>query len=69
VLEGELEFWIDGHGPRVLRRGDMAVVPSWVAHRALAGASGCQQLDVFQPPRSQVVEALRAAAAARDESP
>jgi unsaturated pyranuronate lyase len=68
VLEGELEFWIDGLEPRVLRRGDVAVVPSWVAHRAHAGADGCQQLDVFQPPRSQVLEALRAAAEAPGES-
>jgi quercetin dioxygenase-like cupin family protein len=68
VLEGELEFWIDGQAPRVLRRGDVAVVPAWVGHRAVAGAGGCQQLDVFQPPRSQVLEALRAAAEARDGS-
>lgn len=67
VLEGELEFWIDGHEPRVLRRGDVAVVPPWVGHRAVAGAGGCQQIDVFQPPRSQVLEALRAAAEARGE--
>lgn len=69
VIEGELEFWIEGHEPRVLRRGDVAVVPSWVAHRAVAGPDGCMQLDVFQPPRSQVLEALRAAAEARGELP
>jgi quercetin dioxygenase-like cupin family protein len=68
VIEGELDFWIEGHEPRVLRRGDVAVVPSWVAHRAVAGPDGCMQLDVFQPPRSPVLDALRAAAEKDDES-
>jgi quercetin dioxygenase-like cupin family protein len=60
VLEGELQFWIAGLEPRTMRPGDMAVVPSWVEHRARSGPNGCRQLDVFQPPRMQLLAALNA---------
>jgi quercetin dioxygenase-like cupin family protein len=61
VLEGELEFWIGDDQRRTMRRGDVAVVPGWVSHRALAGADGCLEIDVFQPPRRQLLDALRPA--------
>ena len=60
VLEGELRFWIAGLEPRTMRPGDMAVIPSWVEHGAVSGPEGCRQLDVFQPPRMQLLAALKA---------
>jgi quercetin dioxygenase-like cupin family protein len=60
VLEGELRFSIAGLEPRTMRPGDMAVIPSWVEHGAVSGPEGCRQLDVFQPPRMQLLAALNA---------
>jgi quercetin dioxygenase-like cupin family protein len=69
VLEGELRFWIAGLEPRTMRPGDMAVIPSWVEHRALSGPNGCRQLDVFQPPRMQLLAALKAEPGERGAPP
>ena len=58
VLDGEFEFWI-GDDARILRRGDVAVVPPWVPHGARTHDSTCLELDVFCPPRSQLLKALQ----------
>lgn len=58
VLEGEFEFWI-GDDIRVMRRGDVAVVPPWVPHGARTGDTTCLELDIFSPPRRQLLAALR----------
>lgn len=50
VLEGEFEFDLDGD-VRVMKPGDVAVVPSWVPHGAKTGESSCYEVDVFNPPR------------------
>jgi quercetin dioxygenase-like cupin family protein len=50
VLEGEFEFTLDGD-VRIMREGDVAVVPSWVPHGAQTKDSGCYEVDVFNPPR------------------
>jgi quercetin dioxygenase-like cupin family protein len=57
VLDGEFEFWIDDES-RIMRRGDVAVVPPWVPHGARTHESSCMEIDVFQPPRSQILKAL-----------
>lgn len=49
VLEGELEFVLDG-APHRLGPGDILVVPSEVPHSARA-ITKCRVLDVFSPPR------------------
>lgn len=62
VLEGELHFQIDDE-TRVLRPGDIAVVPSWVPHSAWTVDGPCLQVDFFTPPRANLVEHAVAAQA------
>jgi quercetin dioxygenase-like cupin family protein len=62
VLEGELIFDLDGD-VRTMRKGDVAVVPSWVPHGAQAGELPCYQLDVFCPPRESLLKLAEAQAA------
>ena len=57
VLEGELEFEIAGE-TRVVRAGDIWVIPPNAPHRARALENGCVALDIFAPPRSGFHEAL-----------
>ncbi len=59
VLEGELEFEIDGE-VRTMRKGDVAVVPPWVPHGARTRAAPCLEVDVFNPPRETLLEHARA---------
>lgn len=55
VLEGELTFDLDGD-VRVMRKGDVAVVPSWVPHAAWTTDGECLEADVFSPPRQTLLE-------------
>lgn len=55
VLDGEFEFELDGE-VRVMRKGDVAVVPSWVPHGARTRDSACTEVDVFNPPRRSLLE-------------
>lgn len=50
ILSGEMLFTIDGEA-RLLRPGDMYIVPGSVVHEARAGAEGCIALEVFSPVR------------------
>jgi quercetin dioxygenase-like cupin family protein len=59
VLDGELEFVIDGE-TRLMRPGDVAVIPSWVPHGARTLGVGCTQVDVFTPPRKTLLDHARA---------
>ncbi|MST32402.1 cupin domain-containing protein [Acidimicrobiaceae bacterium USS-CC1] len=59
VLEGEFEFDIDGE-VRMLRKGDVAVVPPWVPHGARTREVPCLEVDVFNPPRATLLEHARA---------
>jgi quercetin dioxygenase-like cupin family protein len=59
VLDGELEFVIDGQ-TRLMRPGDVAVIPSWVPHGARTLEVGCTQVDVFTPPRKTLLDHARA---------
>ena len=62
VLEGEFTFDLDGD-VRVMRKGDVAVVPSWVPHGAWTTDSHCTELDVFSPPRQSLLKLAEAQAA------
>ena len=62
VLEGELTFDLDGD-VRTMRRGDVAVVPSWVPHAAWTTDGHCLEIDVFCPPRQSLLELAEAHAA------
>jgi quercetin dioxygenase-like cupin family protein len=68
VLEGEFTFDLDGD-VRIMRKGDVAVVPSWVPHGAWTGGTHCLEMDVFAPPRSSLLKLAKAQAesAAEDE--
>jgi quercetin dioxygenase-like cupin family protein len=54
ILEGELEFEIDGE-TRIMRPGDVAVIPPWVPHAARTHEGTCRQIDFFTPPRDNLV--------------
>jgi quercetin dioxygenase-like cupin family protein len=55
VLEGSLEFELAGE-KRILRRGDVYVIPPDVPHGAVTSEESCITLDVFSPPRRGVRE-------------
>jgi quercetin dioxygenase-like cupin family protein len=55
VLDGEFEFDLDGD-VRVMRPGDVAVVPPWVPHGARTRDTRCYEVDVFNPPRRTLLE-------------
>jgi quercetin dioxygenase-like cupin family protein len=60
VIDGEFEFDLDGD-VRMLRRGQVAVVPPHVPHGARTLDSTCFEIDVFSPPRKMLLKAVRAA--------
>jgi quercetin dioxygenase-like cupin family protein len=59
VVEGELVFDLDGD-VRTLRKGDVAVVPSWVPHAAWTTDGYCEEIDVFSPPRQSLLRLAQA---------
>jgi quercetin dioxygenase-like cupin family protein len=63
VLDGEFTFDIDGD-VRVMRKGDVAVIPSWVPHGAWTTDSPCTEVDVFSPPRQSLLKLAEAQASA-----
>jgi quercetin dioxygenase-like cupin family protein len=63
VLEGELTFDVDGD-VRVMRKGDVAVIPSWVPHGAWTTDGTCLEVDVFAPPRVSLLKLAAAQAEA-----
>lgn len=65
VLEGELEFVIDGE-TKLMRPGDVAVIPSWVPHGARTLDVPCTEVDVFTPPRKTLLDHARAQRESRD---
>jgi quercetin dioxygenase-like cupin family protein len=62
VLDGEFTFDIDGE-TRVMRKGDVAVVPAWVPHGAWTTDSTCLEVDVFAPPRQSLLKLAAAQSA------
>jgi quercetin dioxygenase-like cupin family protein len=62
VLDGEFTFDLDGD-VRTMRKGDVAIVPSWVPHGAWTTDSHCVEVDVFAPPRSSLLKLAEAQAA------
>jgi quercetin dioxygenase-like cupin family protein len=61
VLDGELTFDLDGD-VRVMRPGDVAVVPAWVPHGAWTTDTRCLEVDVFSPPRKSLLALAEAQA-------
>jgi quercetin dioxygenase-like cupin family protein len=54
VLDGEFTFDLDGD-VRVMRPGDVAVIPAWVPHGAWTTDTHCVEVDVFCPPRQTLL--------------
>jgi quercetin dioxygenase-like cupin family protein len=52
ILEGSIRFWLgeDQEDERVVRAGEVLLIPSNVPHKAEA-IENCLSLDVFAPPR------------------
>lgn len=61
VVEGEFEFTLDGD-TRTMKPGDVAVIPAWVPHGAITKEVGCREIDMFNPPRSTLLDHARRAA-------
>jgi quercetin dioxygenase-like cupin family protein len=59
VLEGEFLFDLDGD-VRTMRKGDVAVIPSWVPHGARTTDKSCFEVDVFVPPRQSLLKLAEA---------
>jgi quercetin dioxygenase-like cupin family protein len=54
ILDGEMTFDLDGD-VRVMRKGDVAVIPAWVPHGAWTTDTTCLEVDVFCPPRQSLL--------------
>ena len=51
-----------------MRKGDVAVVPSWVPHGAWTTDTHCLEIDVSSPPRSSLLKLAEAQAAETADS-
>jgi quercetin dioxygenase-like cupin family protein len=60
IIEGSYEFELNGE-KRVVRKGDVYVVPSWVPHGAVTHDEPVLALDVFSPPREGFPELMEQA--------
>ena len=58
VIDGEFEFEV-GDEKRVVRRGEVIVIPPNVPHAARTYDSSCLEVDVFHPPRQGVLDAMK----------
>lgn len=52
VIEGEGDFRI-GSERKVVRPGDLYIIPSQVVHRLLVTKGPMKVLDIFSPPREE----------------
>lgn len=70
MIEGEYEFELNGE-KKMIRKGDVYIVPPNVPHGARTYDKPCLALDVFSPPRSgyrdMMEEALRKQAQEKGE--
>jgi quercetin dioxygenase-like cupin family protein len=60
VIDGSYEFELAGE-KKVVRKGDVYVVPPNVPHGAVTLDEGCLVLDVFSPPREAFAELMEQA--------
>jgi quercetin dioxygenase-like cupin family protein len=57
VIDGSYEFELAGE-KRVVRKGDVYVVPPNVPHGAVTHDEGCLVLDAFSPPREAFAQLM-----------
>jgi unsaturated pyranuronate lyase len=60
VIEGSYEFELAGER-KVVRKGDVYMIPPNVPHGAVTHEEGCLVLDVFSPPREAFAELMERA--------
>ncbi len=60
VIAGELEFEVGGE-TRLMRPGDVAVIPPNVPHGGRTRDSECREIDVFNPPRQALIDLIEEA--------
>jgi quercetin dioxygenase-like cupin family protein len=60
VIDGSYEFELAGE-KKVVRKGDVYMVPPNVPHGAVTHDEGCLVLDVFSPPREAFAELMEQA--------
>lgn len=60
MIEGEYEFELNGE-KRMIRKGDVYIVPPNVPHGARTYDKPCLALDIFSPPRSGYRDMMDAA--------
>lgn len=60
VREGEMEFTL-GDTTRLVRPGDVIVIPPNVSHAGRTRGEGCRLIDVFAPARSGIRDVIAAA--------
>jgi len=51
-LEGEMELGINGE-KRILKKGDVYIIPGDAVHYAKPHGDSCQALDIFSPVREE----------------
>ena len=59
VLDGAADFILDGK-LYPLEKGDVFIIPSNSVHGAYVSEKGCRTIEVFAPPRHDLVEKLEA---------
>ena len=57
VVDGECDEMVEGKLYH-LRKGDVIRLPSNIEHRAYISDRGCKAIDIFSPPRKDLVEKL-----------
>ncbi|MBU8878351.1 cupin domain-containing protein [Bacillus sp. FJAT-29790] len=57
MIEGEYEFELNGV-KKMIRKGDVYIVPPNVPHGAVTYDKGCIALDIFSPPRTGYKEMM-----------
>ena len=53
VLEGELLFEVGGE-TRLIKAGELAIIPGGVEHHVTVGSAGAKVIDVFVPVREDL---------------
>lgn len=58
VVDGECDEIVEGKLYH-LKRGDVIILPSNIEHGAYISDKGCNAIDIFSPPREDLVTKLR----------
>ena len=58
VVDGEIDQIVEGKIYH-LKKGDVIILPSNMEHAAYVSDRGCQVIDIFSPPREDLVAKLK----------